>query len=220
MPAVSRHTILARLRARLEQRGYPRLQMALLVALTGGAGFLCSSAMLRSGVEQMWLRYLVSVAVAYFAFLVLLWLWLLISAQNYVDHHDLRELTAQRRDESWRDPERKRLGPSLTDALNVELELALPLLVLVVAAAVLAASFYIVYAAPVLLAELLLDGVLALTLYRRLRTLDRRHWLETAIRRTYATFLWTGVILVVAGLAMAHYVPGARSMGEVIVRLS
>jgi hypothetical protein len=101
----------------------------------------------------------------------------------------------------------------------VELELALPVMVLVFLGSMLVASFYIVYAAPVLFAELMLDGVLAVTLYRRLRTIDVRYWLETAIHRTYATFLWAGVVVVVAGFGMSHYVPEAKSVGEVLQRV-
>ena len=215
-----RHTILGRLQRRLEQQGYPRLQMAVLVALTGGAGFLCTFTMLQHGVEAMWLRYLVSVGVAYVTFLLLLWLWMRISGPSYVDPRDLARPDAA--DPRWEDGQRGRSrsdGSSLWDAVNFELDLALPLMVLVFLAAMVAASFYIVTAAPVLFAELLLDGVLAATLYRRLRTIDVRHWLESAISRTYATFLWAGVVLVVAGWGMSLYVPEAKSVGEVLVAI-
>jgi hypothetical protein len=221
MPASLRHTLLGRLQRRLEQRGYPRLQMALLVALTGGAGFLCSFTLLRSGIDAMWLRYLISVGAAYLAFLVLLWLWMRISAPSYVDLRDLTRLDSA--DPAWDDARREhdsRRGPSLWDMVDMELEFALPVMVLVFVGSMLVASCYIVYTAPVLFAELMLDGVLAVTLYHRLRALDVRHWLETAIRRTYPTFLLAGVILVVAGLGMSQYASQAKSMGEVLMQMT
>jgi len=218
MAASLRQTIIGRLKARLEQRGYPRLQMLLLVALTGGVGFLCSTLMLWSGVNEMWLRYLVSVGAAYLAFLGLLWLWMRVSAPSYVDPRDLTRLDAADPawDDAWRENESSGYRPSLWDIADAELGLALPVLLLVFLGATLVATCYIVYAAPVLFAELMLDGVLAITLYRRLRTLDVRHWLQTALRRTFSTFLLAGVILVVAGLGMSEYAPEAKSLGDVL----
>jgi hypothetical protein len=215
-----RQNIVGRLQRRLEQDGQPRLQMTLLVALTGGVGFLCSVALLHAGLDELWLRYLLSVGAAYLAFLSLLWLWMRISAPSYIDARDLRGLTSvdQSWDDHWTESSPQR-GPSLTDVVGVELELALPLLVIVFLGTLLIACCYIVYGAPLLFAELMLDGVLAATLYQRLRTLDARHWLETALRHTWPTFLLAAVIMVVAGLAMTQYLPSARSIGEVLRQL-
>jgi hypothetical protein len=194
--------------------------MALLVALTGGAGFLCSAALLDAGVTQLWWRYLLSVGAAYLTFLILLWLWMRLRAPSYIEAHDLMGLT--REDQSWDDAWRERRSrreTSLEDLLDGDLEVVLPLLAIMLLGTVLVACFYIIYAAPVLFAELLLDGVLSATLYHRLRTLDARHWLETALRRTYKLFLAAAAAMVVSGLAMALYAPNARSIGEVVHKL-
>jgi hypothetical protein len=102
-------------------------------------------------------------------------------------------------------------------------EAALPLLVLLLVAALLVgvlgaavSSLYILYAAPGLFAELLLDGVLAATLYRRLRHLESRHWLETALRRTAVPFALTAALLSVSGAALQWYAPQAHSLGGVL----
>ena len=91
------------------------------------------------------------------------------------------------------------------------------LVVLAAAAAILVgASIWIVALAPSLFAELLLDGVLSASLYRRLRRLPQRSWLETAVRRTLLPFILAAITLGVAGLAMERYAPEARSLGGVL----
>ncbi len=51
-----------RARQHLQQRGWPRLQMALIVALTGAAGFLASYLLRLAGIDAMLLRYPMAVA--------------------------------------------------------------------------------------------------------------------------------------------------------------
>ena len=77
-------------------------------------------------------------------------------------------------------------------------------------------SLFVIYSAPVLFAELLLDGARAAGLYRGLRGLDRRHWLESALRRTFLPFVLTTAVVTAAGWGMGHYAPEARSIGEVM----
>lgn len=73
-----------------------------------------------------------------------------------------------------------------------------------------------VYSAPVLFAELLVDGVLSASLYRRLRGLETRHWLETAFRRTALPFALTAAIVSASGWGILLYAPEAHSIGDVI----
>jgi len=84
----SRSHAIVRLRHRLEEESYPRLQMGLIVALTGAAGLLCSYAMLRLGLDTMALRYPLALGGAYLVFLLLLWLWLRTRAEDYFDLPD------------------------------------------------------------------------------------------------------------------------------------
>ncbi|MEW5754871.1 MAG: hypothetical protein AB1810_01075 [Pseudomonadota bacterium] len=107
------------------------------------------------------------------------------------------------------------VGDALGAAANAE-EFAIPLVVLVLLGALLFSSFFVIYAAPGFFAELLLDGVLAATLYRRLRKLETRHWLETAVRRTAIPFLATALIVAISGWGMKLYAPEAHSIGDVI----
>ncbi|WP_372659005.1 hypothetical protein [Hydrogenophaga sp.] len=95
-------------------------------------------------------------------------------------------------------------------------ELAIPLLAVVLAVGLAVASLYIIYIAPALLAELLVDGALSYALYRYVRGDDPEHWLVTAVRRTALPFVFTAIFVAVAGAGMSAYAPGARSIGEVV----
>ena len=95
-------------------------------------------------------------------------------------------------------------------------ELAIPLLAVVMAVGLAFASLYVIYIAPALLAEVLVDGALSYALYRYVRGEDSEHWLPTAMRRTVLPFIATAIFLAAAGAGMAVYAPGARSIGEVV----
>ena len=97
-------------------------------------------------------------------------------------------------------------------------EFAIPLMAIVLAFGLALASFYVIYIAPTLLAEVLVDGTLSFALYRYIRGDDPAHWLVTAIRRSFLPFLATAVFLAIMGAAMAAYAPGAKSIGEVVHR--
>jgi hypothetical protein len=107
------------------------------------------------------------------------------------------------------------LGDSF-EAVGDADDAAIPLLVILVVVGLALSSLYIVYSAPVLFAELLLDGALSATLYRRLRGLERTHWVETALRRTAIPFLLTAVFLTLSGWALGSYAPNAQSIGEAV----
>lgn len=110
-------------------------------------------------------------------------------------------------------------GDSVGEVLSGADEGAVPLVVALIIAALAAMLFlamlYIVYLSPALFAELLVDGVLSATLYRRLRGLATRHWLESAVRRTALPFVVTALGLAAMGYALERYAPQAHTLGEV-----
>lgn len=243
MLAHSRTLALNHLRRTLDCEGFPRLQMFLIVSITGAAGFLASYWMLRAGITGMSIRYPCAVGVAYAVFLVLLWLWLRTSAEDYTDVPDFSAFSPSSRcsdssagtngsEGTCDEPAPPSLafddapacatpdgGSGVSDALGAAAEadeFAIPLFVLMFVAALIFSSLFVIYSAPVLFAELLLDGVLAASLYRRLRRLETRHWLETAIRRTAAPFAATALIAAVSGWGMTIYAPEAHSIGDVM----
>ena len=238
-PQFHRHHEIRRIRGDLERDGFPRLQMFLLVTLT----FVASYILLHSGFVEMWLRYLASFGVAYLMFLFLLWLWLRTRAEDYTDLLGISELPSSGSGSSGTcysgkggdfgggrasgsfDAQSESIsvisdsGSSVGDALGTVAEaeeLAIPLVVLILFGAMLFSSIFMIYSAPVLFAELLVDGVLSASLYRRLRGLETRHWLETALRRTALPFALTAAIVSGFGWGMAVYAPEAHSIGDVI----
>jgi hypothetical protein len=235
---------IVRLKRQLERESFPRIQMGFIVALTGAAGLLGSFVLLRAGVESMALRYPLALGLAYLLFLCLLWLWLRTKAEDYLDLPDLSGLVPGPLRSGSPAPSFPSGGGGdfggagasgsfdATDAVSVPEplsslgdaagsgfdadELAIPIVVIVLALGLAFASLYVVYLAPSLFAELLFDGALSYTLYRHLRSADRSHWLGTAFRRTALPFGLTALFLVAVGAAMAAYAPEARSIGEVI----
>lgn len=250
--APTRYQAIARMRQKLEREGWPRLrlQMLLLVSITGGAGFVASWALLQTGVGNMWLRYPLALCIAYVAFLLMLWLWLRTRPRDWVDGWDGTGLdlaaspsaggstqwgglggnsggggassSFEVADNGYADTLTGPIGDAIGAAADAD-ELAIPLVAVIVAVAVVAllalSSLFVVWSAPVLFAELLVDGALAAGLYRRLRGIDARHWLESAVRRTWLPFVLTALCVAAAGWAMAHYVPGADSIGDVLEQL-
>lgn len=249
---LTRDHAVERTRRRLQREGFPRLQMALLVALTGGAGFLASFALLHAGVHGMAWRYPLALGVAYLFFLFLLWLWLRTRASDWLDLPNLPGGSSGPRGGGAAEAPLRSGGggdfggggasadftvaeasgpalpevelpdvelPSVGDAAGAAAdadELAIPLLVLLLALGLALASLWVVWMAPALLSEVLVDGALSFTLYRHLRRTEPRHWFTTAVRRTWIPFLITAVFLAVAGGVLSAAAPGARSIGEVV----
>jgi hypothetical protein len=249
-PVVSRGRAIEQVRKRLSRESFPRTQMTLIVASTGGFGLLMSFVMLQVGMESMAIRYPTALSIAYLFFLFLIWLWLRTNAGEYLDAPDLTDLLANRSpsdgipgfrtggggdfggggatgsfdgssdalnegaSSSW-----NAVGESVGSVFEAE-ELAIPLLAIALAIGIGFASLYVVYLAPVLFAEVLVDGALSYALLRHLRGHDSRHWLSSAFRRTVGPFAATAVFLIAAGAAMGAYAPAARSIGEVVEHAS
>lgn len=89
-----------------------------------------------------------------------------------------------------------------------------------IAAISLSVLLYVVYIAPALFAELLLDAGLAAGLYKRLSRVERRSWLTTAVRNTAVPAMLVAGLLALAGAVMQGVYPEAVSIGRVVERLT
>lgn len=242
-------------RSYLERKSHPRLQMSLMVALTGAAGALSSVLMLHLGLHNMALRYPLALLVAYGFFMFLLWLWLRTDASDYDNAPDAADLLSSITPRGGSAPETvfrsgsggdfggggatgdwgvgslasdsadavggvgKSLGAvAEADDLGPPLVAIALALVLVLGLAI--AGCYLIYSAPVLLAEVAVDGALSYALYRRVGNEDPRHWLGTALRRTALPFILCAVLVAGIGWGLQAAAPEARSLGQAWKALS
>jgi hypothetical protein len=227
----------------LHQLTLPRFQMSVILLLTGFAGFLSSFLLLHLGVSQMWLRYPLSILSAYAAFLLLLRLWL--AFQRYSGDFDLPgnvdfpinngidnsisgaeflgggDFGGAGAGGSWGDAtpsSSESGGSSILDSFSFDFdleELALVIIAVVALIGGLVASLYIIYIAPILLAEILVDGLLLRGLQNRVKNIEQKHWLQTAIRKTLLPAVLCALFFGVIGGALQAIAPEAKSIGEV-----
>jgi hypothetical protein len=98
MPDRYREREIARLRDAMERRLHsPRLQMALIVALAGAAGFFTSVTLFHLRLDALWLRYPIAAAAGYATFLFLLWCWLRLQSEDVLDDPDPVDLRSDLR---------------------------------------------------------------------------------------------------------------------------
>jgi hypothetical protein len=210
-----------RRRRLIERLHSPRLAMALIAALTAACGLLASYGLLHAGLGSMALRYPLAVGIAYLVFLGLLWCWLHWRFDG--DDADITDLAPDGSggdgyhasgphdaggDSDWSVGD---FGDGEGAVVGLVIAAAIALFV------ALFAAFSIVSAAPVLLAELLVDVALAGGLYRHVRRIDRdRHWLKTALARTFWRFAAVAAVFAAAGWFAGHLVPGADSIGDLL----
>ena len=218
-----RQRALKALRIYFAHRRWPRLMMSGIMLCTWAVGFLASYVLLHCHIYRMWLRYPVSVLVAWIAFLFLTRLWAEFERTYFSEVEEITKLlegrdpaevarSVKKRDWSfmdWFDLGGLDLDPE--GCLGV---LAFILLGALVIAAI-GAIITIVTAAPMLISEIFLDAVLVSALYKRVRNLDQRWWISGAVRQTAKPVLLSALLLLIVGLAFHYYAPEARSIGGV-----
>jgi hypothetical protein len=231
------------IKRRLLRKSTPRFQVSLILLCTGLSGFLVSFALLHLKVFQMWIRYPIAILIAYCVFLLLLRLWLWAHGRQLKADFDLSasdfipsgesgspdfepggggDFGGAGSGGSWGES----VAPSsvassnssVSDGIGFDLDLEEGWLIVVALIALiggLIAALYIVYIAPALLAEILVDGVLLAGLYRRVKHIEQRHWLRAAVRRTLLPALLCATLFAVAGYAMQTAFPESHSIGDV-----
>ena len=231
------------IKRRLLRRRMPRFQVSLILSLTGLAGFLTSFLLLNLGVVGMWLRYPIAILIAYCMFLLLLSLWLWLqrrtphvgSGPSFLDfipsgassHGEGIQFggggdfggggAGGSWGESVSSSSTVSSGSSAPKGMGFDLDLGEGWLIVIAILALiggLMASFYVIYIAPSLLAEILVDGALVAGLYKRVKHIEPRHWLRAAVRLTLLPAILTAIFFTVAGYALHRAVPNAHSIGE------
>lgn len=223
MTPSTRAALVARIRAQLERETFPRIIVLLLLLLAGGAAFLSSVVALRSGVESMAGRYALAAGCGYLVFLVLLRGWIAVRRGWSGDIGDIDAADVVDLVDGGNAP---RLAgssdSSVADAASHGFDLSfdldelwwLAVAAVAVAAGVLAVGF-VVYSAPVLLAEVALDAALVGAVYRKLRREDQGYWATTALRKTWGSAAVLVGFMAVLGFALQKFAPDAVSIGDV-----
>jgi hypothetical protein len=217
----SRDELIHKAKDRLLRRGLPRLQMSGLLALTGAAGFLSSFLLLQLGVGSMALRYPVAVGLAYGVFLLLLRVWLDIQRRGWLDvamEQAPDAIEAALDGAGSYTPKASLGGGGSGSGFDLSFDLddsgfLVLMAVLIAAVAAVGAALWILWIAPALLAEVLVDGLVMTALYKRLRQPQPTNWLASAVRRTWIPALAVALLLSAAGWLLQRAVPDARSLG-------
>jgi len=244
---MTRSSEVARARRQLQHHGWPRLQMALIVLLTGGAGFLASHALRLAGLDSMLLRYPLAVLLAYTVFLLLMWLWIrwrwdaVADGAAGVAGNGGGGGSSSRAGPSWGGSGGHSGGggasaswaeastPSIADADGASLlevadgEAGLPLLavlgLLALVATVLLASVWVVWSAPVLMAELLVDAAIVGGLYRRMQGMGAQGWWRLCLSHTFWPLLGLVVFFAALGWGAQQLAPEAVNLMQVVQAL-
>jgi hypothetical protein len=199
----SREPLVRHLRERLTRHGAPKRQLLIIVGLSGIVALLVSAAGLRLGLNSMMLRYPLAAICGYVTFLVLIRAWIVWQRGRWDADFEpemlnvdiLPDATIEGNTDSLFQGGRSggagashqwSVSSGGSDAshgsshVDVDLDELWPVaLAAVCAVGGLLAIAYIVYLAPVLLAEVALDGAVVATLYRHMRKSDAGHWAAT-----------------------------------------
>lgn len=224
----SRENLIDKAKESLLLYGLPRLQMSALLVLTGAAGFLTSFVLLQLGVDSMALRYPVAVGIGYGVFLLLLRIWLHVQREGWgdvVDVGDALDLGDASLDGIGAAMDRAGGGNFAAsksgggDGFSFSFDLDdsgffVLIAILILAVTALGAAFWVVWTAPALLAEVLVDGLILTGLYRRLkRNEEPEHWIFGAVRRTWVPAVVVALLFSFSGWLLQRAVPEARSIG-------
>lgn len=199
----------------------PRLILALLLTLTGAAGFLVSVALLHGGVQQMWLRYPIAALSGYGVFLLLLRGWVEFEKSHFNPRAGEIEKALEEGsfdNPSWANRHRGSSWPGWLDfPSNLDPgEGCIPVLLLGVLLALVGLLIFVILSASGLIAEVFLDAFIVTVLYRRLRVAAQEHWLGTAVRKTWLPALLTAALLSLGGWCLGTMAPAAHSIGPAL----
>lgn len=234
-----RQDLIRRIHHHLESRGRPRVELFLIVALSGLAGFLASYSLLAAGIDSMATRYGLAGAAGYLAFLGLLAVWIAWKRRTALgpdlpEPLDLFDIASHARLQfpdpsvtafdggasggagasgSWEGA----AGDSSSGSwFEADIDFGWIVIVVAVALAGLVAVGYVISIAPLLLAEVLVDAVVVAVVTRKVGELERRDWTATVVRRTWLPAAAMLLMLVVGGWLLQRIAPEARSIGPAI----
>ncbi len=222
----ARERAIQRLAAYIERRGQSRFLMLIFTAGATLSGVLASMCLHAAGMDSMAIRFPLSVGIAYLMFLLELSFFVShhrATRKNFVDDSfplftsDLSGFPQSIQIGGGRSPatlsEKPSGGGFDIGGINGD---GIIVILLIIAAIVttIAANLFMIYQAPVLLAEVLVDGVLFFDIARRMNRMSTQHWVSGAMRRTFFPILIVAVCFSVIGIGLQSISPKATTMAE------
>jgi hypothetical protein len=245
-----RTKLIERFRKHLEERGWPRVVLFVIVALSGFAGFLVSFAFLSAGMSSMAWRYGLAGGSAYVTFLCLLALYVgwkrrlgeldagdALEAAQWIDvpvprgggpgpasYFSGGRSGGAGASSSWAPVSSASSSPGSSGSVGGswfdDADAGWVLLALVALFAGAIAVGYVVWVAPALLAEVFVDALIVGTVSKQMGLTERRDWTATVLRRTWVPATVMVLTLTIAGWALQQAVPEARSIGPAVQALA
>jgi hypothetical protein len=203
--------------ASLERRlPHARREMLAIVVATGLIGFAVSAGLLGAGETSMARRYATATFVAYAAFVLLVRHWAGRRARGLGASTPSDAFRASQPEPAVPTPDDESLY--LADRASADAVLwhyRRTLAVLAVIGSGLVAAAWVVWIAPALLAEVLLDAGLVAGLYGTLHSIEARSWLGTTLRRTWRSAVVIVVFMAAFGFVVQTVMPEVDSIGDV-----
>lgn len=204
-------------------RGWPRLAMASVLAVCIATWLACSIVLRVCGITSMWLRYPLAWGATYGVFLFLLGrLTARLAERVDRDGASIRHesLLRQVRNDAGNPPELSDWLDRLSDdSGRIEIrggpEAASGYLVILLSFTIVLLCVYFIYVAPSLLAELVVEGALAVWLYRPTSRGLQAHWLAVALERTGLPALCLAAAFLLTGIGLQCYAPKAETIADV-----
>lgn len=244
------HTLVERMRGRLEAGYWARLHCLLLISLASAAAFLLSVGLLALHVHSMALRYGLAAIAGYGAFLLLIRAWVTWKWSRLVPDPDLDLLNVSGNvplpsnsggtnlastmfrggrsggggaSGSWGSPRASSSVGGKAGGFSLDIDgddLFWLLVALAAALAGVTAIAYVIYVAPALLAEAGINAAIAGKVYHGMRKREPHHWTTDVLRRTGLAAIVLVASAVLAGYALQRVAPDARSIGGVWAHLA
>ncbi len=220
----------------LQGRFFLRVHMSLILIGTFLAGLAATKLLLMVGVVSLALRYVLAVCAAYLVFLALIKLWLIyvradrtgidLSADG-LDWLDVPSVGAEELDPgggfggggatgAWGNAAPVKSGGS-SSSFDLSLdgdEWLVVILFLALVLSLLLVGVYIIYTAPALLAEAAFEALLAGTLVRRAKRIERTGWVGAVWRATVWPFLLIVALSGGLGWAVKKQCPEATRLRD------
>ena len=218
------------LTAYMERRGQSQILMLIFTAIATLTGVLASIWLHAVGMNSMVIRYPLSVGIAYLVFL--------LELSFFISHHRAKRKNFVEDMAPWHCtdlsgiPQPIPTGGGGSPATLAEKPsgggtgfdfggfdgdgILVVLLIIAAIVSTILASLFVIYQAPVMLAEVLVDGVLFFGIARRVKRMNAQQWVSGVMCRTLSPILILAVCFSAIGIGLQTIAPKATTMTEAL----